>query len=113
MSLFEFSHHYCLAICAFLVPAILLLTLRTMWLVGQFRSQAQVQQAIIAASICACTLLLHDYTWFVIGVVMVPTYILLILACVCLSLNFWALAHPTSMTKLLKALTPYWFYKVV
>jgi len=113
LNLFEFSRHHCIAICAFMVPATLLLTLRTMWLVGRLRPQAEIQQTIIAASFCACILLLHDYTWFMIGVVMVPTYIILTLAGVCLSLNFWAIAHPTSMGKLLRVLIPYWFYEAV
>ncbi|WP_348250389.1 hypothetical protein [Leptolyngbya sp. NM2-A1] len=53
-------------------------------------------------SLFALALLLHDFTWFSIGVVMAPTYILLALACVCLSLNIWAIAHPTSIKQLLK-----------
>lgn len=36
---------------------------------------------------------------------MAPTYILLALACVCLSLNMWAIAHPASMKQLLKEFT--------
>ncbi|MBD3887365.1 hypothetical protein IFO70_38010 [Phormidium tenue FACHB-886] len=100
--LFEFSFNHCIAICAFLVPANLLLTLSTILLVGRKSSPAQIYLTMLAASSVALILLLHDFTWFSIGVVMAPTYILLVLACVCLSLNLWAIAHPNSMKQLLK-----------
>jgi len=103
--LFEFSRHHCIAICAFLVPANLLLTLRTMLLVGRLHSQAQVQRSMITASFFALLLLLHDFTWFMIGVVMAPTYILIVLACVCLSFNLWAIVHPASVSHLLRQLS--------
>jgi hypothetical protein len=102
--LFEFSRDRCIAICALMVPANLLLTLRTVLLVGQLHPQVQVQQAMVTASFFASIMLLHVFSWFVVGVVMAPTYILLTLACVCLSLNLWAIAHPASMNQLLKAL---------
>ncbi|MBE9166665.1 hypothetical protein IQ238_03660 [Pleurocapsales cyanobacterium LEGE 06147] len=105
--LFEFSRNHCVAICTLMVPANLLLTLRTISLVGRrLRSQIQVQQAMVTASFFASIMLLHVFTWFIIGVVMAPTYILLTLACVCLSLNLWAIAHPASMHQLLRASIP-------
>ena len=110
--LFEFSRNHCIAICAFLVSANLLLTLRTVSLVSQLRHLTQVYLSVFAASFFALTLLLHDFTWFSIGVVMAPTYILLALACVCLSLNFWAIAHPASMKQLLKEFTSIWHRNV-
>ncbi|WP_242056768.1 MULTISPECIES: hypothetical protein [Oscillatoriales] len=103
--LFEFSRNHCIAICAFLVPANLLLTLGTVVLVSQLRHLTQVYLSVFAASFFALTLLLHDFTWFSIGVVMAPTYILLALACVCLSLNLWAIVHPASMKQLIKEFT--------
>lgn len=103
--LFEFSRNNCIAICAFLVPANLLLTLVTVSLVSQLRHLTQVYLSVFAASFFALTLLLHDFTWFSIGVVMAPTYILLALACVCLSLNLWAIVHPASMKQLIKEFT--------
>ncbi|MFB2967537.1 hypothetical protein ACE1CD_01060 [Aerosakkonema sp. BLCC-F183] len=102
--LFEFSFSHCIAICAFLVPANLLLTLWTILLVGRKDSPAQMYLAMLAASLSALILLLHDFTWFAIGVVMAPTYILLVLACVCLSLNLWAIAYPNSVKQLLNGL---------
>jgi hypothetical protein len=100
--LFEFSREHCIAICACMVPASLLLTLRTLLLVGLHHSQAQVQRAGIIASLAALTLLLHDFSWFIVGVVMAPTYVLLTLVFVCLSLNIWAIVHPTSINQLLR-----------
>lgn len=102
--LFELSFDHCIAICAFLVPANLLLTLWAIVLVGQLRSSAQVYSAAIAASLVALILLLHDFTWFAVGVVMAPTYILLVLGCVCLSLNLWAIAYPRNVRQLLHGL---------
>jgi len=100
--LFDFSRNYCGAICAFWVPANLLFTLGTVSLAVQLRPLIQVYLSAFAASFFALTLLLHDFTWFSVGVVMPPTYILLALACVCLSFNIWAIAHPTSMKQRLK-----------
>jgi hypothetical protein len=104
--LFEFSRDYCIAICAFLVPANLLFTLLTLYLVVKDKSLIQTYGSAFAASLFALTLLLHDFTWFSIGVVMAPTYILLALACACLSLNLWAIAYPTPTKQLLKTFSP-------
>ncbi|OKH26752.1 hypothetical protein NIES593_01500 [Hydrococcus rivularis NIES-593] len=104
--LFEFSRNHCVAICTLMVPANLLLTLRTVLLVGRLRPQAQVRQAMVTASFFALTMLLHVFSWFIVGVVMAATYILLTLACVCLGLNLWAIAHPASMHQLLRASIP-------
>lgn len=110
--LFDFSRNYCIAICAFLVPANLLLTLCTLYLVVRLQPPVQVYLSAFVTSLFALALLLHDFTWFSIGVVMAPTYILLVLACVCLSLNIWAIVHPTSMKQLLKEFTSIWHRNV-
>lgn len=102
-SLFEFSRTNCVAICAFLVPINLLLTTRTIVFTALQRPQSQVQQAAIFACIPAVVMILHVYTWFMIGVVMAPTYILLWLGSTCLVTNFWAIISPQSMLRLLKA----------
>lgn len=104
--LFKFSFDHCIAICAFLVPANLLLTLWTLLLVRQLRSSVQIYLATLTASLAALILLLHDFTWFAVGVVMVPSYILLVLACVCLSINLWAISYPLGMKQLLNELIP-------
>lgn len=103
-ALFEFSRANCVTICAFLVPANLLLTLRTIIFTGLSRPQVQVRQAAVLACIPALVMVLHVWTWFLIGVVMAPTFILLWLASTCLGINFWAITHPQSMARLLSAL---------
>lgn len=110
--LFDLSRNHCIAICAFLVPANLLLTLCTILLLVRLYPSAQVYWSAIASGIFALALLLHDFTWFSIGVIMAPTYILLVLACVCLSLNLWAIAHPASMKQLLKEFTLVWYRNI-
>jgi hypothetical protein len=91
--LFEFSRDHCIAICAVLVPANLLATLQTMLFAGFGYSPFQVQLMATVASFYALTILLHVYTWFAIGVVMAPTFILTFLGCVCLSINFCAVLY--------------------
>lgn len=103
-TLFEFSRTHCLAICGFLVPANLLATLTTMILTALNRPRFQVWISAAISCIPALVMVLHVFTWFAIGVVMAPTYILLCLAATCLIINFWALAHPQSMARLLRSL---------
>lgn len=103
-TLFEFSRTNCLAICAFLVPANLLFTLQTMIFTGLRRPQTQVRQAAMLACLPALVMVFHVFTWWMIGVVMAPTFILLGLASTCLSINFWAIAHPPSLAHFLRAL---------
>ncbi|HBL14564.1 MAG TPA: hypothetical protein DD379_24880 [Cyanobacteria bacterium UBA11162] len=102
--LVEFSCNNCVAICAVLVPANLLLTLHTMILTGLQRPQNQVRQAAWLACIPAGVMVLHVLIWWMIGVVMAPTFILLWLASTCLGINFWAVNYPQSMTRLLRTL---------
>ncbi len=101
-TLSEFSRDNCIGICAFLVPANLFSTLQTMIFTGLNRPQWQVKYSVSAAIAYALVIILHVLTWFWAGVVMAPTYILLILGSVCLILNTWAIAHPGSMASLLK-----------
>jgi hypothetical protein len=90
-TLTEFSHANCVGICAFLVPANLLVTLLTIILTVLRRPSFQVWQSAGIASIFAFAMILHVYTWFMIGVVMPPTYILLWLAITCLLTNLAAI----------------------
>ena len=103
-TLFEFSRDHCIAICAFLVPANLLLTLRTIIFTALSRPPVQVRQAAVLACIPALVMILHVWTWFLIGVIMAPTFILLWLASTCLGINFWAITYPQSLVRLLSAL---------
>jgi hypothetical protein len=92
-SLYEFSRTHCISICAVLVPANLLATSQTLLFAGFSRSATQAQIMAIGASGYALLLLLHVFTWFAIGVVRVPTYILTFLGCLCLSINFCAVLY--------------------
>lgn len=98
----EFSRLNCVAICTFLVPANLLATLQTTILVGLNRPLVQLVQSTAIATIFALAMILHVFTWFMIGVVMLPTYILLVLGSVCLTINLWAIIHPASMRQLFR-----------
>lgn len=98
----EFSRTHCIAICAFLVPANLLFTLYTIVVSVLGRERTQINQAAALAYIPAVLMVLHVYSWLVIGVVMAPTYILFLLGTVCLAINTWALADPTSISRLLR-----------
>jgi hypothetical protein len=100
----EFSHHHCVAICAVLVPANLLLTLQTLILTVQRAEQGRRWGSIVLANGLATLLSLHVLSWLWVGVVMPPTYILLSLALVCCSLNSWALLAPNPLARLLSQL---------
>lgn len=89
--LFQFSRDHCIAICAFLVPANLLATLQTLVMGGFLRPQLELRTMAIAAHLYALLMVLHVMTWWLVGVVMAPTFILLFLATVCLAINGWAL----------------------
>ncbi|PAX59450.1 hypothetical protein [Brunnivagina elsteri] len=91
-TLAEFSRTNCIGICAFLVPANLLTTLVTMILTWKQRPSLQVHQSSGIAIAFAVIMVLHVYTWFAIGIVMAPTYILLSLAVTCLLVNLGAIA---------------------
>ncbi|TAF54332.1 MAG: hypothetical protein EAZ60_16940 [Oscillatoriales cyanobacterium] len=91
-----------LSICAFLVPANLLTTLQTGILTGLNRPRMQVWASAIVASLWATAMIFHVFTWFAIGVVMPPTYILLAMGIACLAINVWALRHPASMMQLIR-----------
>lgn len=86
----DFSRNHCIAICAVLVPANLIATLQTLL----FACAGSIRQTGLMASVSslyALTMLLHVATWWAIGVVMAPTYILSALAIVCLLWNWGAL----------------------
>lgn len=71
---------------------------------GLQRPQSQVQQAAILACIPAVVMILHVFTWLIIGVVMAPTYILLGMASTCLATNLWAITYPQSIVRLFTTL---------
>jgi hypothetical protein len=98
-SLAEFSRANCVSICAFLVPANLLATVLTLIFAVLRRPSHYVWQAAGIGSIFAFIMVLHVYTWFLIGVVMAPTYILLWLALTCLVTNVGAILFQRRFTQ--------------
>jgi hypothetical protein len=92
-ALCEFSRAYCIAICAFLVPANLLATSQTLLMSWFRRPLVQVWLMAGTASLYALVMVLHVATWLAIGVVMLPTYVLLGLGSSCLLTNLAAVAY--------------------
>ncbi|MEC4819262.1 MAG: hypothetical protein SAK29_39225 [Scytonema sp. PMC 1069.18] len=101
-ALAEFSRTNCVSICAFLVPMNLLATILTMILAALHRPSNQVWQAAGIACFFAFVMVLHVYTWFSIGVVMLQTYILLSLALTCLLANIGAIFFQTQYVKFVR-----------
>jgi CBS-domain-containing membrane protein len=98
----EHSRHHCAAICAFLVPANLISTSLTLLCVAQTRSWFPISKVAALASIFALALFIHVGTWFAIGVVMIPTFVLIALGIVCLAINFWAVRKRQQLQKYLR-----------
>ncbi|ERT06277.1 putative membrane protein [Lyngbya aestuarii BL J] len=98
----EFSRANCGTICAFLVPANVLATLQTLIFTGAKYSPVRLRLMVGFASFYAVLMILHVYTWFNVGIVMMPTYILLSLGSLCLAMNAWAIVHPSSLLSLIE-----------
>ncbi len=62
----------------------------------------QVWASVAVASLWATAMIFHVFTWFAIGVVMPPTYILLAMGITCLAINIWAVGHPATMLQLIR-----------
>lgn len=90
-TLAELSRNHCIGLCAFLVPANLIATSLTILLSLFQRPQIQVWKSAGVASLFAVLMLLHVFTWFMVGVVLAPTYILMWLAASCLLSNLGAI----------------------
>jgi len=77
-----FSHVHCLALCTGLVTLITVVSLLRLALVaGSLIWHRQISQTLISIltgilGVGGGLLLLHVLSWWVVGVVMVPTYIL-------------------------------------
>lgn len=99
----DFSRQHCVGICAALVPANLLATLQTLIFAGLGRPRWQRSSIAGMALVYATLMVLHVWSWFAIGVVMAPTFILLALALVCAGLNGWAIAAPLSLRYVLRS----------
>ena len=89
----EFSRQNCIAICAFLVPANLLATSLTLIFLWFRRPLPQLKLSAMVATGFAVVLVLHVYTWFMIGVLRPVSFILVTLASVCLLINGTGVAY--------------------
>jgi len=97
----DFSRNNCLGICTFLVPFNLLATLQTLIFIGLNRPTSQILLISAFASLYSGLMVLHVFSWFMIGVVMTPTYILLSLGTTCLVINIWAIKFPDNLKYLI------------
>jgi phosphate/sulfate permease len=101
-SIAEFSRCHCIGICAVLVPTNLFLTIATMLSTALGRSTSTIYATVGLSILPAIVLLLHVMTWWAIGVVMLPTYILPILAITCLTINAYAAIDSQQMGHILR-----------
>lgn len=90
-TLTQFSSTYCIVICAFLIPANLVATSSTIILTLLRHPTIQIWQTAFIASFFALLMILHVFAWFMMGVIMTPTYILLGLGSICLLANLIAI----------------------
>jgi len=86
-SLGDFSRSHCIAICAFLVPANLIATSQTLLFTFLKRSSVQIFTITASAIFYALLMISHVISWYIIGVVMAPTFILMFLGITCLVTN--------------------------
>lgn len=99
-TLTEFSRANCITICAFLVPANLVATSLT--IITALGPTIPVWQAAGIASFFALLMIWHVFTWFMVGIVLTPTYILLLLGSTCLFINIVAIAYSHNSVRLEK-----------
>lgn len=101
IDLFELSRQYCITICSFLVPINLLLTCCTLFcLVRQF-NHTIIRYSASVAMVFGLAMIAHVGSWLAVGVVMAPTYILLVLGATCLGINYYASFAPDKLRNLL------------
>ncbi len=93
----EFSRIHCLSICAVLVPLNILTSSALLMVTGLGQSRRVILSVAGMASVWAGLLLLHVLSWWVIGVIMAPTYILIGFASLCLTVQGWALIDSASL----------------
>jgi len=104
IELFALSRQYCITICSVLVPINLLLSSLTLLLLVRPFPKINIGWNAGLAITAALAMVFHVSTWLAVGVVMAPTYILLSLALICLTINGGAIAltqlkiHPKFQT---------------
>jgi hypothetical protein len=106
-SIAEFSRCHCIGICAFLVPVNLGLANATILLTALNRSPQLIANIARISLVPAVILLLHVATWWSIGVVMLPTFILPILAIVCLTTQAYVVLNPDRTRRLLQTISKF------
>lgn len=99
-TILEFSRSHCIGVCAVLVPVNMIATLQTLVFAARRSGPTQVQWVAGFAMVYATLLILHVGSWWLVGVVRVPTYILLFLGTVCLGLNTWAVIKGETLAHL-------------
>jgi hypothetical protein len=87
----DFSRSHCVAICAFLVPANLIATSQTILFTILKRSSIQIFTISAIAIIYALLMIAHVISWYIVGVVMAPTFILMFLGIIYLAVNLTAI----------------------
>jgi hypothetical protein len=97
----EFSRCHCVSICAFLVPTNLLLASAVLLLTALDRSVRTIYAIAGIGVLPALALFLHVATWWSIGVVMLPTFILPLLATTCLAIYAYAVINRQHLRNLL------------
>ena len=97
----EFSRNHCVGICGCLVPFNLILSFLTLVYVGREMSPRLIQKNAIAVYGGVTLMVLHVSTWLLIGVVMLPTYVLPIFGATCVAINLWGTKSPGSMRRFL------------
>jgi hypothetical protein len=107
----EFSRQNCIAICAFLVPANLIITIQTLIFCflnysqnysERYSQSSSKRSILISASFAllyAIAIISHVVSWYIVGIVMAPTFILLSLGIVCLGINLIAIASQQSIVQ--------------
>jgi hypothetical protein len=99
--LLNFSYAHCISICGVLVPFSLLMTFVSLYFVGAQYPRKRLYLTASLASLTASFMIFHVWSWWMIGVVMLPTYILSVVAVVCLVINSWAISHQASLMQVL------------
>ena len=93
------------------MPTNLGLASATMVLVGLNRSTRTIYTTVALSVLPAIILLLHVATWWAIGVVMLPTFILPVLATTCLVIQACALINPQQLRNSLIATSKFYVAK--
>jgi hypothetical protein len=94
----EFSRNRCFNICVVLVPANVIAVLQVM-LLGR---SPWVKSIILMSVIYALLMIFHVFSWFAVGVVMAPTFILLGLAIACLGIDVMAVVAPVQLERVFR-----------